>query len=480
VTLLYKQGNGSQDEQEKVQEKRELGTINSGEYKKQDFTLSLYGSESETRDITLKLEYKVAGSNATFSKLVTTSVVLRTPPVSVSIDGPETLSVGQSGTYSFTVINNSATSSLPSVLQLTLPNSFMVDTSNPKSGTKNNSWSIPTLTPGGKQVISLTGTFQGKEGEKVTLQAKIGSQGDNFGSIGVVYASETTDVTLRSSPLSLLTTLSTDSGNGESLRYGDKATLLLSYNNTSAQALEDVSLKLTLSGDAALYNSIDPTTGYYDSIKKTITWDKATLPDLAVLAPNSQGTLRVLIPIVSRGDNSPALKTVFTGSGSTKGVDDVVATFSKTWIVQGSASITAKTQYKNSSFPNTGPIPPRPNQETTYTVNLSVSAQNALTGARVSFVLPAYVTWRGVTSDVAVSWNIGAAEAGKSMSVDIGLSVRPSQSHVGQSPPITSGIVLDADEEVSRAHLRTTLSPLTTAVSNETWAENPSIVVDRQ
>ena len=31
VTLLYKQGNGSQDEQEKVQERRDLGVINSNE-----------------------------------------------------------------------------------------------------------------------------------------------------------------------------------------------------------------------------------------------------------------------------------------------------------------------------------------------------------------------------------------------------------------------------------------------------------------
>ena len=159
VTLLYKQGNGSQDEQEKVQEKRDLGTVNSGEYKKQDFTLSLYGSESETRVITLKLEYKVAGSNATFSKLVTTSVVLRTPPISVSINGPETLSVGQSGSYSFVVINNSSTSSLPSVLQLTLPNSLSVDTTVPPSSTKNNSWAIPSLPSGGKQTVTLSGTF---------------------------------------------------------------------------------------------------------------------------------------------------------------------------------------------------------------------------------------------------------------------------------------------------------------------------------
>ena len=489
VTILYKQGNGSQDEQEKIQEKRDLGTIKTGEYKKQDFVVALYGAESETRDIVLKLEYKVAGSNAVFSKLVTASVILRTPPISVNIEGPGVLSVGQNGTYSFVIKNNSATSSLPSILQVTFPNSFTVESETPKPISRSKAWQIRPLTPGEQEIVTVVGSFTGKQGELGTLQAKIGSRGDNHSTIGIVYSSQTTDVTLRSSPLTVTTSLGSNSGVGESLKYGDSATLTITYRNTSSQVLEDVAIKLALSGDAAIYGQINPTSGYYDSIQKTITWDKATFPDLAVLAPNSEATLIVIVPIVDKGTNSPTLKTVLTGSASTKITDDIVATFSKTWVVEGSASLVAKTQYKTSSFQNSGPIPPQPNQETTYTVNLTVAAQNALTGTRVSFVLPAYVSWRGVSSDInlitydtrtrTVSWNIGVLAAGKIISSEIGLSVKPSQSHVGQTPAITSGVILDADEEISRAHIRTTLSPLTTLVRNETWPENPSVVVDR-
>ncbi len=489
VTLLYKQGNGSQDEQEKIQEKRDIGVIKNEEYKKQDFSVALYGAESETRDLVVRLEYKVAGSNAVFSKLVTASVVLRTPPISVVIEGPETLSSGQSGTFSFVVKNNSSTSSMPSVLQLTLPNSFTIESQNPKPFSRISAWGIAPLLPGESTTVSITGVFEGKQGESGTVQAKIGSQGESQGAIGIVYASQTTDVIIRSSPLTLNVSLTSELSGGETLRYGDRATLTLNYTNASTQALENVSLKLALSGEAALYTLINPTSGYYDSAQKTITWDKATFPDLAVLPPNSQGTLQVIIPIAARGANSPVLKAVFTGSGSTKSSDDIVATLSKTWGVAGSASLVAKTQYSTSPFPNSGPIPPQPNQETTYTANLSVTAENTITATRVSFVLPAYVTWRGVTSDSllitydsrtrTVSWNIGRLESGKSALANIGLSVKPSQSHVGQSPPITSGIILDADEEVSRVHLKTKLSPLTTAVRNETWPQNPSIVVQK-
>lgn len=489
VTIVYKKGSGAQDEQEKVQERQEVGAINTNELKKRDFAISLYGAEGETRDVVLKLEYKVNGSNATFTKFVTAQVILKTPPVSIRIEGPDKISVAQNGTYTFTVTNNSASTTPPSVLQIIPPIAFTTETSNPKSIPRSNSWSIRSLKQGESMTVSLTGSFEGNPGDVVTFQTKIGSEGDNPSTIGIVYASQTSDVTLRASPLTLLMNLRTESGSSESLRYGDRATLTFVYTNTSLQALTDASIKLTLSGDAAIYNSIDPISGYYDSIAKTITWDKATFPDFAVLAPNAQGTLQVVIPIVSKGNNSPTLKATLVGSASIKGSDDVVSTITKTFPVQGSATLEARTQYTNSTFPNSGPIPPKPNQETTYTVNLKISAQNTLSSAKASFGLPPYVTWRGVTSDAAavtyntrtrtVTFDAGRLEQGKVATAEIGLSVKPSQSHVGQSPAITSGIVLDAEEEVSRVRLRTTLSALTVALFKEQWPENPNIVTDR-
>ena len=489
VTLLYKQGSGTQDEQEKIQDKRDLGTIASNEMKKQDFNVTLYGGESEKRDLVLKLEYKVAGSNGVFSKIATTQVILRTPPVSVNIEGPEKLSLGQSGTYEVVVKNNSATTSIPSVLQVITPNSFTVESTSPKRPGLSNAWSIKRLDPGESVKVSIVGAFNGKQGELATFSAKIGSVGEEPTMIGIVYASYSKDVMLNASPLTLTLGLSAESGSTESVRYGDRAAVIISYNNTSTEALDDVSFVVTLSGEAALYNLIDPINGYYDSVAKTITWDKASLPQLAVVAPGAQGDLRIFIPIVQKGANSPVLKAVLVGSAATKDSNNITTTLTKTWGVQGMATLEAHTQHKNSALTNSGPVPPRPNQETTYTVSLKMSAQNLLSSAKVSFTLPAYVTWKGVTSDTSaitydsktrtVTWNTGRIQEGVFVNADIMLGVKPSQSHVGLSPAITSGIILEAEEEVSRVRLRTTLSPLTTAVYKETWEQNPSLVVDK-
>jgi hypothetical protein len=490
LTLSYKKGTGAQDEQEKVQEKRNLLTVNPGEYKRQDFSLVFYGGESEARNVSLKLEYKVIGSNAIFSKTVTKTIVLKTPPISVQIEGPTLVSSGQSDSFAVVIKNNSATTSLPSILQLTIPNSLTITSSTPKPLTRGTVWSIPALLPGDSKTINITGTVQGKQGEAASIRALIGSQGDSPTSVGVVYASQTVDIKIRSSPLAFVVNLDTDNGTSNSLRYGDKATIVIEYTNTSDMPLYDASLRFSLEGDAALYDLIDPTSGYYDSIHKVITWDKSILPELETIPPQKKGTLRVIVPIVSKGTNSPTLRTTLTGKAAAQGEEDIVTTISNAWVVQGSASIQKQTAYTNSSFENSGPIPPKPNIQTTYTARIAISAQNALVNTKVSFTLPFYVTWRGVTSDAqkityntktrTVTWDIGSLAAGTKTLAEIGLAVKPSQSHVGTSPAITGGIVLDADEEISRAHLKTTLSPLTTALPDtERWPTNSSRVVDR-
>jgi hypothetical protein len=61
---------------------------------------------------------------------------------------------------------------------------------------------------------------------------------------------------------------------------------------------------------------------------------------------------------------------------------------------------------------------------------------------------------------------------------EVSLTVKPSQSHVGETPAITSGLILEADEADSRARLKTTLSPLTTRITGEDWETDPSLVVE--
>lgn len=489
LTLMYKQGTGVQDEQEKVQVKKDVGTLNTGDFKRADFEVTLFGSEAEARDITVKLEYKVKGSRATFTKVGVAQVVLKSPPISIHVDGPKTLSVGQVGTFTFAVKNNTSSTTAPTLLIATLPTNFKLESAEPKPSTRGTVWQIAALSPGETSTVTLTGSLSGNQGEVATLRGQVGSVGGSVTEVGVVYSSETFDISLRSSPLILSFSFDTERGGGESLRYGDRILLTIHYKNGSTSALQNGKVILAIGGDAAVYRDVTTEFGDYDSTTGSISWNQGNVVDLGTIGAGAEGNLLVTIPIVTKGTNSPKLILTATAYGSATKVDDVVATTAKTYVVQGSASILAETHYKNSPFQNTGPIPPEPNVDTTYTVHLVVSAQNALQNTKVSFILPTYVTWRNVSTDAAhifydaktrtVTWSVGTIAPGKTVATDIGVTVRPSQVHVRNSPAITSGIILEGDEVESKAHLKTTISGLTTYIGGEAWQVDPSSVVDK-
>lgn len=489
LILSYKQGNGPQDEQEKVQEKKPLGTVNAQDFKKQDFVITLYGSEAEPRDISVTLQYKVRGSNAVFNKVISSSVVLTTSPIAIRMDGPQTLSPNQVGAYTVTITNNTSTTSSPAVFTLTLPRSFAVTSSSPSPLAKTTTWSIPPIVSGKAYSISFSGSATAATPDKITFRAVLGSVGRSAGDIGIVFSDYSFDTIIRESLLTTKVSLETERNVGESLLYGDKATIIVTYTNTSASVLQNGEIVLTLAGDAALYEQVANDSGYYDSQKKTITWNKDSLPELALIQPKYTGSIKVRVPIVLRGNNTPALTATVKAAATQQTINDTTTSVSKSWNVQGSATVLGVTQYAASSFKNTGPIPPQPNVETTYTIRLSVSAQNSLQNAQVTFSVPVYMTWKGQTTDSAninytsrtrtVTWNIGAIQQGVTKTADITLGIIPSQSQVGQSPQLTSIITLNADEEISRAHIKTTTSPVTTYLNGEVWPVDPSKVVAR-
>jgi len=111
--------------------------------------------------------------------------------------------------------------------------------------------------------------------------------------------------------------------------------------------------------------------------------------------------------------------------------------------------VAARLLYYDGPFENTGPIPPRADQETTYTVILAVSAgANEVSGAKIRATLPPYVRWLGEISPGTekVTWNettreivwdagylpVGARGEARVRQVAVRLAVRPSVSQINR------------------------------------------------
>jgi len=122
----------------------------------------------------------------------------------------------------------------------------------------------------------------------------------------------------------------------------------------------------------------------------------------------------------------------------------------------------ALTSFFGEPFQNTGPLPPRVEQETTYTLGLALSnSSNTIEDARITAVLPPYVRWNNriapANEDVSfdpvsrrIEWNIGTLKehAGfltPQRVVEMQVTLIPSVSQAGETPvllfdPVFEGV----------------------------------------
>jgi hypothetical protein len=132
-------------------------------------------------------------------------------------------------------------------------------------------------------------------------------------------------------------------------------------------------------------------------------------------------------------------------------VSETITTSAKRNIkVSTELSLLSMLTHGNSIFENSGPIPPKADQQTTYTVTWALdNTVNTVSGAVVKATLPVYVKWMGKISPSGedltynangeIIWKVGNVDTftrntprRREVSFQIGL--KPSVSQIGQVP----------------------------------------------
>ncbi len=480
LSISYNRGVSSESETSKISEKKEIGDLTEGSVSKQSFDVQFYGKAGEVKNLIVNLEYHLDGTNGSFSKQLEVTTVINKSPIEIEIKGPKTVNSGQIVNYDFVIKNNLQNIADSFVVKVSMPQSFKVE------GTSDSTlfFNVDKLDVGGSITKSVSGYFEGLSGEKSSIHVDAGMPTDsNSKNISVVYFSNLTDVEIKESELKLNLNSVTERGKVDVLRFGDRLTFLINYENISNQALNDVEIVAKIKGDAPLISGVSVLDdGYFDSTNRTITWNGATRNELKNIPPGGNGLFRFEVPIIDKGENTPKLNVEINGKALNLSKTEIVTNINKEYLVQGSATLSAWTSYKNSSFKNTGPVPPQVDTETTYTLHLSAFAQNNLDDSQISFTLPIYTNWSNTVSqgnnisynknNRTVLWDIGHINAGSTVSSDVMVSVKPSLSHLGRSPDITGGIVFTGTETDSKARISVSVKPLTTNIGNEDWGTN--------
>ena len=492
-TISYEKGSGAQDEQNKKTEKIDLGTIQAGELRKGDIQVQLYGSENSSRDIAGKLEYKVTGSNAVFSKTVIAETLLKTPPVSVHIESESSVSAEEPYPITLRIKNTTSNIMDPIIVSMTLPTSYVTSSITEKPINKTPSWRFKALNPGEEKTIDIDGHFKGSTGEAMNIKAVVGAEGTQTGNISNVFSSDSKDITLTASSLAISIALTEETGDisGSTVLPGSRARAVVTYENKSTTALSVTSIVARISGNKFDKTSVSVDNGLFDSTVNTITWSGSSNQTLSEIAPGERGSL--IFTFLVSPDASTDSPIVIDVKGVATTLDrskEFTIRDSKSWFIQGGAQVNGAISYKNSTLINTGPLPPVANQTTTYTVTLSAQSQSSLKSSVASLKLPPYVTWKNVIVDNApvtynertrtVTWMLGNLEKNTVSKASFQVGVRPSLTHVGTMPAITTGIVFEGIDIISGQTIKDTSPQITTYLGQETGKKDISNVVSDQ
>jgi hypothetical protein len=158
-------------------------------------------------------------------------------------------------------------------------------------------------------------------------------------------------------------------------------------------------------------------------------------------------------------------------------------------------TFTAKSFRGVGPFSNTGPIPPKADKESTYTINWTITnANNDLKDAVVTAVLPAGVEWKNEISPInerisynpetrIVTWNIGNISLGTGFTyspkeVSFKVGIVPSVIQINNIPDLVTRLKISAMDTYTETQIVSEVQPVTTQYSDPTYKNSDAMVVE--
>ncbi|HEY4500185.1 MAG TPA: hypothetical protein VJH25_00135 [Candidatus Paceibacterota bacterium] len=507
VDLIVEYPTGSKDplvsEKDLGRLRLSLGNIKSQSIVQKTLTSLMFGAEGEEKSVKFTAEYRTADSNAIFYKEKVYKVTISSSPVLVSIDALDKVFGNQSTDISITVNSNTKTIIKNLLLSLDYPFGFSVISSNPVSTYGKNIWRIGDLAPGAKKVITMKATTDGQDGEERTVHANVGIQSQlNEREIATSIISRAHTFRIERPFLGLDLTFD---GNRSDLatEAGKNVRAEILWINNSQNKITNTRISAKLSGVVLDKNSVSVSDGgFYDSLTNTITWEAGRSSGLDSIAPGSDGRLNFGFRSTDASNNQPISNPIITVAVSGRGdrIDDsgapalVESGISRSVKLVSNLVLSARALRSGGPFQNTGPIPPKAEQATTYTIVWTVTnTSNVVIGTRVSASLPAYMTWTGKISpeDANISYNpIGGIitwQVGEMpRNADIGsgakqaafqVSLQPSVGQVGEVPQILSEAEITGVDVFTGATLENSAPTLSTRTTTDLlWKSGNEIV----
>lgn len=460
-----------------------LGTLASGETVTRSIKAVVFGGAGQALTLPVSLSFGTRGSNAVFVKKLSYALAVTSTPLSVSVDTlAETVS-GKPLQLALTVRSNASVPLENVVLASTLPFGFSVTSSSvPMSG---NAFLLGTMAPGASKTIMLTGVLSGQDSEQRVFHFTVGTaKSPTDSAVAITYMTQDATVAIAAPFIATTLTLNGGSAPNPVVTSGSRQSVTISYTNTLTSNVTNASVSVQLSGAAIDYASVLTTNGFYRSSDHTVVFSRDTDPALGSLAPGASGigsfTFSTLPsnPAVHSPQVAFTISVLGTRIGQSNVPEQVSASATQTAKVSTSVALSASSLHSSGPFSNTGPIPPRINTPTTYTIVWNAQDEgSAIAGATVSAILPSYVTFINKTAGTGsvtyddtsrtVTWSAGDFAQGGVAQAAFQVSLTPSTSQKGTSPVLVGPTAFSGYDRFAGVQVNSSADPVTTETKGD-------------
>ncbi len=479
--------------QDLIHYKEEVGTILAKSSVRKTVKAVLFGEQLSNKQITAKLEYGLKNSAATYEKESTYSVVISSTPVTMTVSHPQQVASNDDLQFAIDVTSNSTVTLRNLLVKVDYPIGFDVASATPKMTYDATTWLIPTLAPGQKKTFLIQGHVEGGIGDEKIFRVSMGAQSkNNEKQIATTYLSSTESVLLKKPLIAGRLLLDSSSSPDYSVNLGAHINGEVSFTNNISEPITDVEVQVML--DGAIVNHVTPRAvlGFYRSLDNKLLWNKVTQSELKVMNPGDTASVGFSFDILSASQVAAIKNGTMTVSAIVSGkrvsalsADQVISTkLNRIVKIESDVNFSSRVVRAIGPLPTTGPVPPRVNTRTSYTVLWSIgSSANTINGAEVHAKIPTqYVSWLNIISpgnesitwnpeQSEVVWHVGdvPADSSKNSTREVAFQVEilPSISQRGQSPILVKNQTFTGTDSFTNRDISINVGDLTTIFSTD-------------
>ncbi|MDQ3014438.1 MAG: hypothetical protein M3Q73_01080 [bacterium] len=464
--------------------KEDVGTVTNRSSARRTVRAVLFGKTQEMKEIKVTLQYNLKSSNGVYKKEKVYKVSIESTPITLTVRRPTEVASGQDLRFEVDVVSNATVPLTNLLLVAEYPFGFQFGSANPAPSVDSNLWRIPVLQPGEKKTYIISGKSEGEEGDERVFRFDIGAQSTvNLKAIATQYLSQAESVRIRRPPVSITISLGESTAKEVTAAPGREVNAHVSVINNMPTQFADVKVEVTFGGNAFSPTSPIVEDALYRLPTQTISWDRTIIPTLSLLEPGDKVDFDFefsSLPaetLAAIKNGTITINTKVTGTAVGSG-ELITATAPRLVKIQPSFALNSRLFYSSGPFANTGPIPPKAESPTTYTVTWTiVRSPNGGKDAEVRATLPSYVSWTGKTSPGSenitwiperneVIWRVGDIPAGSTGQIakeaSFQVSLTPSFSQIGSLPDLVQNISLRVTDTFTSKPLTIGVPDLTT------------------